>query len=61
MTESANEIFERVQRDRDRLRVIIERARQLAWDLYQDRTGLEEDGERIAEIHNLLSESLRDA
>ena len=55
--ENANEVLA----DRARLRAIIERARQLAWDLYGDRTGLEEDGERIAEIHNLLSESLHNA
>jgi hypothetical protein len=34
---------------------IIERARNMAYELYMNREGLEEDGERLSDLHNVLS------
>jgi hypothetical protein len=39
----------------DAARSTIAKARQLAWDLYANRAGLEVDGKRLAVLHNLLS------
>ena len=39
-----------------RLSEVIERARNMAYELYVNREGLEEDGERLSDLHNVLSD-----
>ena len=45
----------RLEDENQSLRDGIEGAQKLAWDLYLDREGLEQDGERLSDIHNLLA------